>query len=224
MLKALVGLLPHTGQVLLDGQDLAGQSPRERAQRIAYVPQRTRLASRLPVHVVVAQGRFAHRGPLTRMRSEDRAAVNHALRVADVEALAGRPFSELSGGEAQRVLLARALATGAGVVLLDEPTSSQDVRHALEFHAVLAELKERGAAIVACLHDLGEVRQAADHVVLLESGRVRASGNTDRIVTDEHVGDVYGVRLVEGGGLGVRLQDAPLRDRREGPRLEEASL
>jgi iron complex transport system ATP-binding protein len=211
LLKAIVGLVRATGSVALDGEELSDLDAAARAVRVAYVPQRTLLAAPLPVHVVVAQGRFAHRKTFARLNDADRDAVQRALTDADLAHLACRPFTELSGGEAQRVLLARALATGSNVLLLDEPTSSQDVRHALELHRVLESLRDRGAAVIACLHDLSEVRALADRAVLIDDGRVHAAGTADEIVTNEHVRAVYGVELVEGGGLGFRMSEEAAR-------------
>ena len=205
LLKALVGLVDSRGEVALDGEDLRTVTPAERAQRVAYVPQRSLLSAPLLVHSVVAQGRFPHRRGFGGLGQEDRQIVDAALADADISHLACRPFTELSGGEQQRVLLARALATGAGVLLMDEPTSAQDVRHALELHAILGRLRERGAAILVCLHDLSEVRAIADRAVLLECGSVHADGPADEIVHDRHITPVYGVELIEGGGLGFKL-------------------
>ncbi len=205
LLKAIVGLVESQGRVSLDGEDLRGLSPRERAQRLAYVPQRSLLSAPLLVHAVVSQGRFPHRRGLADLGAEDRRIVDRALQDADIAHLACRPFTELSGGEQQRVLLARALATGADVLLMDEPTSAQDVRHALELHEILGRLRERGAAILVCLHDLSEVLAIADQAVLLECGSVHASGPAAEIVQDRHITPVYGVELIQGGGLGFRL-------------------
>ena len=205
LLKAVVGLVDSEGEVRLDGADLRGLAADARARQMAYVPQRSLLAAPLLVHSVVAQGRFPHRRGLSAPTEEDRRAVQGALEDADIAHLACRPFTELSGGEQQRVLLARALATGADVLLMDEPTSAQDVRHALELHGILGRLRDRGAAIVVCLHDLSEVRAIADHAVLLECGAVHASGPVDEIVHDRNITPVYGVELIEGGGLGFRL-------------------
>ncbi|MGD2019318.1 MAG: ABC transporter ATP-binding protein, partial [Planctomycetota bacterium] len=127
LLKAVVGLVDSEGEVRLDGADLRGLAADARARRLAYVPQRSLLAAPLLVHSVVAQGRFPHRRGLSAPTEEDRKAVQGALEDADIAHLACRPFTELSGGEQQRVLLARALATGADVLLMDEPTSAQDV-------------------------------------------------------------------------------------------------
>ncbi len=205
LLKAVVGLVDSRGEVALDGEDLRSIAPEQRAQRVAYVPQRSLLTAPLLVHAVVAQGRFSHRRALGRLGPDDREIVDRALEDADISHLACRPFTELSGGEQQRVLLARALATGADVLLMDEPTSAQDVRHALELHAILMRLRERGAAILVCLHDLSEVRAIADRAVLLECGAVHADGPAEEIVHDRHITPVYGVELIEGGGLGFRL-------------------
>jgi iron complex transport system ATP-binding protein len=207
LLKALVGLVGCRGRVALDGEDLQRLTPEQRAQRVAYVPQRSLLSAPLLVHSVVAQGRFPHRRALSGLSHEDQQIVDAALHEADIAHLACRPFTELSGGEQQRVLLARALATGADVVLMDEPTSAQDVRHALELHAILRRLRERGAAILVCLHDLSEVRAIADRAVLLECGSVHAHGPAEEIVHDRHITPVYGVELIEGGGLGFKLAE-----------------
>ncbi|MEL6345826.1 MAG: ABC transporter ATP-binding protein [Myxococcota bacterium] len=203
-LKAIVGLLPRSGEIRLDGQDLDRLSARERAQRVAYVPQRTQLMARMTVRSVVALGRFAHRGPLARASRKDDAIVEEALRDAGATALADRPFPELSGGEQQRVLLARALATGATALLLDVPTSSLDVRQVLDLHTTLRRLAARGCCIVVVLHDLSEVRQHADRAVLIQQGQVYAAGTTDDIIQTPPVRAVYAVDLIEGGGLGFR--------------------
>lgn len=203
-LKAIVGLLPRSGEVRLDGQDLGALTAQERAQRVAYVPQRTQLMARMSVRSVVSLGRFAHRGPLARASRADEDAVESALHDAGAAALADRIFPELSGGEQQRVLLARALATGATALLLDEPTSSLDVRQVLDLHATLRRLADRGCCVVVVLHDLSEVRQNADRAVLIQQGRLYAAGPVGEIVQTPPVRAVYAVDLVEGGGLGFR--------------------
>jgi iron complex transport system ATP-binding protein len=208
LLKAVLGLLPSTGELELDGRDPRALSLLERACTLAYVPQRTQLAAQMSVRGVVELGRFAHRGAFAAASAADLSAVQQALREADAESFAERPFRELSGGEQQRVLLARALATGARTLLLDEPTSSQDVRHVLEMHAVLRALAARGHAIVIVLHDLNEARRHVDRAVLLQQGRVQASGPVRSVVDAASVRAVYGVELLEGAGLGYERLDA----------------
>jgi iron complex transport system ATP-binding protein len=205
LLKALVGLLPSVGTVNLDGQDLGRLSPRERAHRVAYVPQRTALTAPLSVRSVVDLGRFAHRASWARPSTQDREIVTQALEDANVADLADRAFSTLSGGERQRVLVARALATQAPVLLLDEPTSALDVRQVLLLHTILRTLAERGSTIVAVLHDLAEVRAHTDRAVLLQAGRVQHAGPTAEVVALAPVRGAYGVDLIENAGLAYRL-------------------
>lgn len=209
LLKALVGLLSRSGQITLDGEDLETLPPRERARRVAYVPQRTALLAPMPVREVVGLGRFAHRGPLSAARQADTEAVEQALVDAGAMPFADRRFTELSGGEQQRVLLARALATGATALLLDEPTSSQDVRQVLGLHAVLRALADRGCAVLIVLHDLSEVRRHADRAVLMNHGTIHAAGPVADIVRGPLIDEVYGVSLIEGGGLAFRLSADP---------------
>ncbi len=199
LMLAAAGLLPVTrGAVLLGDAPVRALSHRERAQRVAYVPQRSDLTAALPVRAVVAMGRYAH----GTSPSADAAAVTDALAAVDGLHLAARAFTTLSGGEAQRVLIARALATGAGTLLLDEPTSALDVGHRVALGALLRRLATAGRTIVVALHDLAEAQTLATQVVLLVDGRVLAAGAPDTVITEGPILAAYGVRLVPGGGFG----------------------
>ena len=204
-LKALAGLLPSHGSLQLFGTDLRALSRRERAHKLAYVPQSSLLQTGIAVREVVRQGRYAH-DPIWPGRQRAQPAVEEAMRATDVHALRDRHWNELSGGEQRRVLLARALATEAPVILLDEPTSALDVGHALQFLQLLRELADRGRCIVVVLHDLDQVSRFADHCVLLHHGRTVASGPAREVISDAHVRAVYGVTLLPNGALGYRLQ------------------
>lgn len=208
LLMAMAGLLPFEGKVALDGRDLHAHRPFERARRLAYVPQRSGLSAPLPVAEVVGQGRFPHHGPLAAPSRADREAVVRAMDRADVGAIASRPFDALSGGEQRRVLLARALATEARTIVLDEPTASLDVGHALALHALLRDLADDGYAIAVVLHHLDDARLRTDRAVLLAGGRVVAAGPSREVIDRDRVLAVYGVELIEGGGLGFRLPEA----------------
>ncbi len=207
LFKGILGIVAARGGVHLDGEDLLRLKAQDRARRIAYVPQHTLLSAPLPVREVVALGRFAHRGPLAGPTRGDQDAVDQAMNDAGVSVLADRAFTELSGGEQQRVLLARALATGAHALLLDEPTSALDVRQRLLLHRVLRRLAEAGRCVVVVLHDLEEARVHADRAVLLKDGRVHTAGPVTEVITHVPVRQVYGVELVEGSGLGWRLPE-----------------
>ena len=205
-LKALAGLLPSTGELSLFGRDLRTLTRRERAHQLAYVPQQSLLQSGIAVREVVRQGRYAH-DPAWPGRRKLQPAVEQALHATDVHELRDRRWNELSGGEQRRVLLARALATEAPIILLDEPTSALDVGHALQFMSLLRELADRGRCIVVVLHDLDQVSRYADQTVLLHHGHTVAAGPTREVISVEsaHVRAVYGVELVPNSALGYRL-------------------
>jgi iron complex transport system ATP-binding protein len=202
LLKAIVGLLPYDGSVHLGLDELSTLSRVERAQRVAYVPQRSQLNSALRVREVVALGRYAHQaGGLSTSRG-DEAAIDAALEAMDLGAIQSRSYTRLSGGEQRRVLIARALATQAPVLLLDEPTEALDIAHGLDLFERLRGIVVEGRAVVAVLHELDAVHRHADRVVLLERGRSIADGSPKDVLSAERLERIYGVRPVPGGGLG----------------------
>ena len=211
VLKALCGLLPYDGAVRIDGGDVRALDRRARARTVAYVPQHSALDAPLPVRDVVLQGRFAHGTGLGTPTAADRAAADAAMERTDLVALAERPFNTLSYGERRRVLVGRALATGARVLLLDEPTAALDVGHALALLAVLRAVAAEGAAIVLVLHQLQEAAACAEHAVLLDGGRRVAAGPVAEVIAAGPVRAVYGVELVAAAQFACRLpaEEAP---------------
>jgi iron complex transport system ATP-binding protein len=204
---AVCGLLPPAaGTVMVQGLAIARLPPRERARLVAYVPQHSELTSALSVQQVVAMGRFAHDGTWGRDAAHHE-AVTEALRQVDALDLALRPVTELSGGEMQRVLIARALATRAGILILDEPSSALDVAHRLGILRLLRRLAGSGKAVLVALHDLNEAVALADQVVLLQAGRILAQGTPQEVISPAHVRSAYGVSLVPGGGFGYALEE-----------------
>lgn len=207
LLRATSGLVPYRGEVVLDGRNMAGLPPRERAKHMSFVPQQSMLTAAMPVEQVVAQGRYAHRPAIARPTHEDDTVVAEAMRETDVQHLARRAFNELSHGEQKRVLLARALATGARILLLDEPSAALDIEHALRLFVLLRKLAAQGRAIVVVLHQLDDALTYCDCAVLLRQGSVVAQGPSREVVTPERVRELYGVVLIEGGGFGFRLPE-----------------
>jgi iron complex transport system ATP-binding protein len=196
VLRALLGRVPADGRATLDGADLGALSPVARARTVAWVPQRSALAADLTAEEVVAQGRFAHGEGLATATGD---TVLRALAEVDALHLRGRRFPTLSGGESQRVLLARAIATGAGCLLLDEPTSALDLGAALDTLARLGTLAREGRVIVAVLHGLHDALRFADRAVVLADGAVRAEGPVADVLTPAEALRTWGVRWQEGG-------------------------
>ena len=207
LLRTIAGLARHDGTIAIDGVGAHTLDRRDRARRIGYVPQQSRLDAPLSAFEVVAQGRYAHHDGLGRLDAEDRAAIDDALRRADALAFAARSFVELSHGQRKRVLIARALATGARLILFDEPTASLDVGHVLAFFRLVRELAAAGRAVVVVLHDLDQALRFADAAVLLQAGRVAAHGPVTTVIAAAPIREVYGVELVPGAALG--FQEAP---------------
>ena len=174
LLAAVAGLLPlATGQVDLLGRPLAAWPARERAQRLAWLAQQGQAEGEIPALDVVRLGRLPHQGLLGAPSAEDEAAVQRAMAETECAAFALRRLAALSGGERQRVLLARALAVQAPVLLLDEPTSHLDAPHQRAVLQALARRAAQGVAAAAVLHDLTHAL-AAHRVLVLAQGRVQA--------------------------------------------------
>lgn len=214
LLRALAGLLPYAGRVLLGergGSDpgrpwreLSSLSASERARCVAYLPQSSGLRAALSVREVVALGRYASRPGWFSASREDDAQIERALARTQLTALAERPYPRLSGGQQRLVLIARALATGARVLLLDEPTASLDLRHALRLFELLAELAADGYCVLLVLHDLDDVLRHAASAILLDAGRSRIVAAPQSQEFASAAEETYGVHLVPRDRLGFR--------------------
>ena len=207
LLRALAGIVDGRGEILLNGIPARTIEARERAKQVSFVPQQSLLRVAMTVRTVVALGRYAHRDGLSRLSSADESAIHEALVETDSLQLAERPFTELSSGEQKRVMIARALATGARTLLLDEPTASLDVEHALRLFVLLRALSAQGRCIVVVLHHLDEALNFSDEVALIKAGELLAHGAARDIITPVQVRTLYGVDMVYGGGLGFRLPE-----------------
>ena len=197
LLAALARLhAPREGAVLLDGRALAGVRPREAARRIGLLPQDAEAPDGLTVRDLVRYGRHPHQGLLRQWSPQDAAAVDDALRAADLLDLAERPLETLSGGQRQRAWIAMVVAQQTGVVLLDEPTSALDLGHQLEVLELAGDLAAQGRTVVLVLHDLAVACRHADHLVALKDGRLVAAGPPAEVVSAELVRELYGVEAV----------------------------
>ncbi len=214
LLRYLTGAVAGTGQVELDGRSASALPRRERARLVALVPQAPVIPAGLSVADYVLLGRTPHIRPLGVEAAADLAAVHEALARLDLVDLAGRELATLSGGERQRVLIARALAQAAPIVLLDEPTTALDVGHQQQVLELVDDLRRaHDLTVVTTMHDLTLAGQYADRLVLLDEGRVVIEGAASEVLTEEHLAAYYGarVRIIYEGGHPVVL---PLRARR----------
>jgi iron complex transport system ATP-binding protein len=215
LLRCLAGLAkPARGDVILDGAALPRMRASERARAIAYLPQGGGVAWPLPVASVVALGRLPHGEKPDSLSEAGRKAVAAALRSVGLQGFAQRPATALSGGERGRVLLARALATQAPVLLVDEPVAALDPRHQLVVLDVLKQRARAGATVVAIMHDLTLAARFADMIVLLHQGKIEAFGSPETVLTEARLAALFGIRarvLRQAGSLLV-VAESPLPD------------
>ncbi|MBX3551028.1 MAG: ABC transporter ATP-binding protein [Pseudolabrys sp.] len=210
LMRALAGLLPANGSIRLKDRPLADFTLRERARSIAYLPQGNVFHWPLDVAAVVALGRHPHADPFSPLTGTDRAAVAHALAAAQIEDLAERIVTTLSGGERARVALARVLATEADILFADEPTASLDPRHQLVVMDLLRGIARRGGAVLAIIHDLGLAARFADRVLVMQRGRIVADAAPREALSDARLADVFGIAVAQvDSGDGV--MPVPLR-------------
>jgi iron complex transport system ATP-binding protein len=191
LLRAVLGLLPvATGEVRVEGRSLSTYRLRELARVVAAVLQDETGDIDIDAREVVAMGRGAHKRLLERDDGRDREVVDASLEAVGVTHLAHRRIASMSGGERQRVLVARALAQEPRVLVMDEPTNHLDVRHQFE---VLALARARGLTAVVALHDLNLAAHYCDELLVLESGQVAGRGSPTDVLDPALLGEVYGV-------------------------------
>ncbi|MBI2773792.1 MAG: ABC transporter ATP-binding protein [Chloroflexi bacterium] len=205
LLRSLAGILrTWSGAVELDGTPVGELAPRDRARRIAVVPQTFQTPFAFTAREIAGLGRTPYVGAFGQPSAEDRAAVAQALQMTGCEEIADRRLSELSGGERQRAVIAMALAQEADVLLLDEPTVHLDPHHqraALDLVGRLA--RERGILVVAVLHDLNLAAALCDRVVVMAAGRIVADGGPAQALDAATVGAVFGTGLEVGSRDGI---------------------
>jgi len=196
LLRAVAHLERHDGRVQVDGQPVAALSRRRRARLVAYVPQAPELPADMTVLDYTLLGRTPHHGYFGLDTEEDRAHCGQLLDQLDLAGEAGRTLSTLSGGEVQRVVLARALAQDAPVLLLDEPTSALDLGRRMDALELVDELRrQRGLTVVSALHDLTLAGQFVDRLLLMAEGEIVASGPPAHVLREDTLSVHYGARV-----------------------------
>ncbi|HAE60129.1 MAG TPA: heme ABC transporter ATP-binding protein, partial [Anaerolineae bacterium] len=194
LIRALSGILPvSSGTIRLSGRLMSGFGPAERARQIAVVPQGIQLPPAFTALETVLFGRTPYLNFLGQLSADDERIARDSLERVDTLSLAERRVGELSGGEQQRVLLARALAQCTPILLLDEPTSHLDLQHQMTLMELVYKLaRECELTVLVALHDLNLAARYADRIALLENGELRFIGIPAEILTEETLSRVYG--------------------------------
>lgn len=205
VVRLLAGILrADEGDVLLDDTSLARVPIRARARQIALVPQDATLPGDLTVERFIEGGRYSHLGFWKRCDPEDRKAIDAALANTDLEEIRQRPLAEMSSGQRQRALMARAMAQEARILLVDEPTTSLDAHHQIKTFELILDLVRHDHAALVITHELNLASQFASRVILIDAGRVIAEGSPSEVFRPAVLEPVYGKELHYG-----QLADSP---------------
>ena len=196
LLKALAGIIPSTGQILIDDSNMLDLSQRDRACWIAYVAQEPVMPSGMQVFDYVLLGRTAHLKMLATESPKDLDIAHYVISELDLEKFVARDVATLSGGERQRVAIARALAQSSPIILLDEPTTALDVGYQQEVLELIDRLRtEKKIAVISTMHDLTVSGLYPDRLMLLAEGNVVASGSAESVLTPENIARHYGAKV-----------------------------
>ncbi len=190
-------LIPCEGSVEIGGTDLRGIKRNDLAKIVGVVSQDFPPFFPFTVHEIVMMGRSPHLGKLQFEGKKDLAIVKGAMEMTDILPLAERPFDELSGGEMQRVLIARALAQRPEIILLDESTAHLDIKHQIDFFNLMRTLNRvEGLTVIAVTHDINLSSLYCDRILLLSRGTVHAIGTPGEVITESSIGDVYETKVL----------------------------
>lgn len=196
LLKCLLRLLPYQGEVLIDEKNIQDYTTRELARKIAYIPQNHTPRFNFLVKNVVLMGVSSSLGALAQPKKEHEVVVEEALERMNISHLSERGYAELSGGERQLVLIARALAQLPDILMMDEPTSSLDFGNQIRLLEHCLKLTKQGLSIAITSHQPQHALQFADETILLHRGEVIAQGPPRQIVTKESLFTLYGIDLM----------------------------
>lgn len=184
---------PGRGTILLKKRALSDWTQKRLAREVAYLPQNQMIESAFLCKEVVMMGRYAHLNRFERHKKADEVIVREAMARTETTHLSDRIITELSGGECQRVLMARILAQEAKLILLDEPTANLDPHYQLDFLNLVESLVEKGLSVVMAIHDLSLAARYAHRLILLHRGRIMADGKPEAVLTAAHLQSVYGI-------------------------------
>lgn len=196
LLKAFARILkPLSGELTLDGQAYSALSARQLARQIAFLPQVLPVPEGVSVRQLVAYGRSPHNSLWGRLSGSDQSHVTQAMQRLELDNLADRALADLSGGQRQRAWLAMVLAQNAPVVLLDEPTTYLDISHQVELLDLMRELAAEGKTVITVLHDINQACRYADHLAVMQGGRLVADGAPGAVMGVELMREVFEVQV-----------------------------
>lgn len=185
-----------TGRITLDGRELKDYRRKELARKIALVPQNTNMDSAFSAEDIVMMGRVPYQKRFADSSGQDREIVTEAMKVTDCYRFRKKEIAHLSGGEAQRVAAARAIAQDTEWLILDEPTASLDVRHQIELMNALTRMnQEKGKTVIAVLHDINIASTYCDRIIMMKDGKIHSQGKTEEVLIKENLSQVYEINF-----------------------------
>lgn len=197
LLKSISNLIDFRGNIKLDGKEIKNFNRKILATKVALMTQNSNIFFPYTIYETVALGRYAHlKGVFSKLTKEDNEIINDSLKAVGILHIKDKYISELSGGQLQRVFLARAFAQNPEVILLDEPTNHLDLRYQIEILEYLKVWAEKNNKIVvAVLHDLNLVQNFGDKVLMLDNGVVKSIGKTKEVLNSDDLEEVYGINI-----------------------------
>ncbi|KOC91064.1 ABC transporter ATP-binding protein [Winslowiella iniecta] len=201
------GMMPQSGEVLLDDINLHQHKPRQVARELALLSQSSLLTDTLSVFDLVSRGRYPHQSFLRPWSAQDEQVVNEALSAVDLSAMAQTPVQALSGGQRQRAWFAMTLAQQTPIILLDEPTTWLDIAHQIELLELCRGMHQQGKTLVMVLHDINQALRYATHLIMMKEGKIVAQGAPQAVVTEDSMAQVFGLdcRIIDDPESGKPL-------------------
>lgn len=198
LIKTIAGILPlQKGQILINNKELKTINHKDLSKIISYAAQNNDFDLSINVFDFVALGRYPHQGIFPRFSPTDRQKVNEALQITNLISLADKQISKISGGEQQRALIARSIATDAPLMLLDEPSASLDIKHQLDLFKLIGGLRSLGKGIIIALHDINDAIKLGDKIILINNGKIIYSGQANDSSFIQKLEETYQLKVVQ---------------------------
>lgn len=185
------------GQILIEGNKISNYKKKALAKKIALVPQNTNLDYEFPVEDVILMGRHPYKGRFQKEDDNDYRIIEDVMEMTGTLELKSKLITEISGGERQRVIIARALAQDPSIILLDEPTSHLDINHQIEILNLLKDLNEKkGTTIIVVMHDLNLASRYSDEIIMINDGKIMDMGKPEDVITKKNIQEAYNLDVV----------------------------